>query len=535
MRSLRIWLILVTLVFLAYAEARTTTSALHGTVTRARAPVSLPARVTLSPGNASLDTDAAGRYSFSGIAPGRYSVLAHCRGGASATKTVQLGSGDDLTLDFDLPAPATISGRIVDQSKRPIAGVEVALATPEFHLGSLHDVYVAVSQTDDLGHYEFSDVPTQRDLILLVKPSLTRLEPLSNAPRDRELRRHVIPLTWYPDTPSVEAAEAFLLHPGEHREGMDIRVIRSPSYCVDGTLGAGPFRFWMKEAEPVSGSYGGRSMFVASRWGDVGPSGKFRICDLAPGAYRLTAFKNSAEAMPSSFGEAEVQIADKDVHNLPVFLHPLTPVRGTVELSPQSASPTSWGQANLRLIPMDRAIFHDEFRSLMSTLPLPGDFTFPGLISGDYSFEITGLPDGLYVKDIVYGGRSLLHQPMRVGAAPGNDLEVFAGTDGGNVSATVTDSNGVPIPDCTVVLIPSDVTDEASLADALTSGQTDQNGAYKSSTVRPGDYTVLALTHSVTFNPTTLSKLLRARTDGEKISVISGGTAAAALHLLSLQ
>jgi hypothetical protein len=94
---------------------------------------------------------------------------------------------------------------------------------------------------------------------------------------------------------------------------MDMRMLRSPSWCIEGVLegGAGPAAlfFWIGEREPTNGESGDSGLYMAPPGGRSGPDGKIRICDLHPGDYQLTAFNDTQ----SSFGSATVSITDGDV------------------------------------------------------------------------------------------------------------------------------------------------------------------------------------------------------------------------------
>ena len=87
-------------------QSSTTTGSIGGTVqekTGGGTPLA-GAGVRLSPGGKSADTDAKGHDQIKDLAPGTYSVMAHSAGGygSHGAKTVQIGAGQDLALDFQL-------------------------------------------------------------------------------------------------------------------------------------------------------------------------------------------------------------------------------------------------------------------------------------------------------------------------------------------------------------------------------------------------------------------------------------------------
>ena len=61
-------------------------------------------------------------------------------------------------------------------------------------------------------------------------------------------------------------------------------------------------------------------MFIATPYGTTGPDGQFRICDLAPGSYRLSAMDRpgggALNAELRSFAVTAVTIADRETERL---------------------------------------------------------------------------------------------------------------------------------------------------------------------------------------------------------------------------
>jgi hypothetical protein len=114
------------------------------------------------------------------------------------------------------------------------------------------------------------------------------------------------------------------------------------------------------------------------------------------------------------------------------------------------------------------------------------------LFIDDYEFTVRGTPAGWYIKDITYGGGSILNRPFHPGSAIGNaGLRVIVARDGGSVQAKVADKDGKPVPDCNVVLMPEHWASEADLAARIVSGSTGLDGMYASPTLAPRKYLAL--------------------------------------------
>ena len=76
-------------------------SSLSGVVTAGQT-VLHDARVTIAQTNQTTLTDAEGRYSFSNVSPGRYTVQVHLEGFADANQVVTVSAGANVTLNFEL-------------------------------------------------------------------------------------------------------------------------------------------------------------------------------------------------------------------------------------------------------------------------------------------------------------------------------------------------------------------------------------------------------------------------------------------------
>jgi iron complex outermembrane receptor protein len=79
------------------------TAAIEGRVTFAGSGEPLRgATVLLTPGGKIVESDAEGRYRFTGLPPGDYTLVAHVHALADEKKTVRLQSGETATVDFQL-------------------------------------------------------------------------------------------------------------------------------------------------------------------------------------------------------------------------------------------------------------------------------------------------------------------------------------------------------------------------------------------------------------------------------------------------
>jgi hypothetical protein len=401
-----------------------------------------------SSGRPSVRTDVEGHYILRGLAPGQYRlVVAAVPGFFANTRGVSVNPGQALTsIDFRLKALGQISGKVLNENGEPVAGVDVLGLGSRYQQGTLSYLLSAMpGRSDDRGEYVMPDVFPDVPHVLMAAPAGTgparprTVEAVSVAPDDPKQRRQATVLSYYPDATSPENAQAVTIRPGEKREHVDIRLLRAPSYCVESTLERPASQTELRFLVARQGTSVTVFNIGDSAGRITGPDGKLRVCDLAAGDYRLTVTAISA-GVPASFGFTPFSVSDHDVRNIRVALQPAATAAGEVVLDgPQPAAPLN-GKLSISLIWRARGLDIVE-------APIPGQFSFRLFPMGDYFVSVQGVPDGWYLKDLTYGGVSVLHRLFRPGSFVGNvGFRVVLARDGGSVATTVTDADGKLLP-----------------------------------------------------------------------------------------
>jgi hypothetical protein len=498
------------------------------------------ATVRVSPGGAETKTDSQGRYELHGLSPGNQTVSASVpiEGRARVLanrRQVSLTAGIALSgVDFRIPTFGQISGRVLDENKEPVPGVTVMLIAREYSHGALRYIYTRATVTDDQGGYTLGRIPAGRAWLLMAQSRAGRLPSIADAPADPKLRRKVASDTWYPNSRDAAGAQQLTLRFGEHREAVDFQLIRVPSFCVEGKIerdgSALPMSFILADASPSGGEVGGSSMFTNPPNGLAAADGRFRICELPRGNYVLSA--NPATNSPAFFGSVPFTITDHDVKGLKLTPGPRVSMAGEVVFEgPEPEKPVE-GKLSLSLLPLTRPPYASE-SGLHVQADIPRSFSFDGLFINEYGFDSVALPGSLYIKSMTYGTQSILYKPLRVGSAMGDaGIRIVMGTDGGQISAKVTDKNGNAIGDSWVHILPDQVVSEAMLAAVFVSGQTDQNGAWTSKSLAPGKYYVLATTGPVDKSPEDINRLWQARVRAQEVTVTKSPAVAVKIIIL---
>jgi hypothetical protein len=485
-------------------------------------------------------TDDQGHYTLSDLPPGAYRIEVNNPQsfGHSLRRQIALAGHDLEGVDFNFVVEGSISGKVIDENKEPVPGMWVYLISREYYLGTLGYFFSEMSETNDRGEYTLGRVQPGHSYFILAETGARKLAAHSDVPLNPKLRRRIPMRTWYPNVPAKEGAVAVILRPGEQREGIDIQVKKSPSYCIQGTLltphAAAAMNFSIEGQQPSSGSSAEGGMYVASPYGTTSDDGEFRICDLTPGSHRLTASEAAAnpnEQQPLSYIAATIAIADRDLNNLKFAAMPGIPLKGEVVWDGEPPQTPASAELSIWLQPLLRAGVGGEETNAKSGIP--GTFTVPDLLVDEYAVQVFLKVPGLYVKDVTYGARSVRYAPLQV--ASDGELRISIGHDGGTIGVRVADKDGNPVADLRVLLVPEEAGSEAALQSMLITGTTDQLGDYTSRTLAPGKYYAAASSDYFDATPESIGKIWQSRSRFKEVDLAPMGSAQVSLEPMKIE
>ena len=502
-------------------------ASISGTVRYAGWSAPVPMATVSTEGADPVVTDSFGRYTIPNLPPGRYQLEVEKNGSRTISKRIVVGGFDLTAVDVNFQLKGVIAGRVLDDKREPVAGAIVSVVTRMYYLGQLQSRRTEWATTNTRGAYRIPNIPAGDPVLLLATKFEERIAGISDVPEDSKERQEVLADTYYPNSPFLGGAQPLTLRPGQILN-LDIRMVKSPGYCVDGVMvaaTAAPTKldFTISRTEATFSRTDG---FGSA--GNPGADGKFRICNLTPGEYRLASQGPVPAARADfTFGLTSFTVMGQDVWRLQVVTPQLVNLSGGVTWDGADAPIPGAAPITVRAVPVDRrpASIGDwnEMQGVSATVP--GVFHFPAMLMGDYEVDVLGLPAGQYVKDVTYGGESVLHQPLRLGNAPLNSrLGIVVGRDGAVISAQVNHADGKPVIDAYFYALPAAADSEAALAETMAWGQTDRVGQFTTATLPPGKYYVLALRTGVGLSAFGIGRLWAARlSPGTEVELGHGG------------
>ena len=289
------------------------------------------------PGQQHTSSSLDGRFSFSGLASGKYSLYASKTGYETRRRfetvaQVSLGEGESRKgLRIELRPSAVVTGRVLDSYGEPVPGARVIAFRRSHRPEGGPWNPVGWAQTNDLGEYRLFGLAAGR-YVVAVQPSAGVSPP--------GVRYYEHTATYYPGVESAGEA-VFLRAPwGAELSGVDFRLAAAPPTSVAGAV--------------FDGDTGGpcRECYLTIRSSDqtrvdsVTPTaqGLFSLRGLAPGAYLLAA---SIRGDRQRFARHELIVTESPLEDLELVLTSGQTVTGEVVLldPPEDEAADSGGGA----------------------------------------------------------------------------------------------------------------------------------------------------------------------------------------------
>ena len=448
-----------------------------------------------------------GRFAFTGLTRGKYSLMAAARGFALQSfehhdaYATAIAVGPDLdseNLVFRMDPDASIEGQVSDESNEPIQYATVRLFEKRIGDGQQRIFSINQAQTDDQGRFRMGHLaagtyylaasarPWYAQNDRSASQRAVNSDAQARAAQDAAALDVTYPLTFYPDSPDSAGASPIVLHPGE-RATADIVMHAVPAMhlrILTGNTGSGPSfaigritfprvsqRIFEGLLEPVSNSP------VSGT-----EPGVLQVMGLAPGHYVIEMPASGPDGAKSAsrgwYQEVDlVGDADFNAGEASGFVS----ISGSVSFEGTTSVPKG--------------------SSVVLSNPSTGEnFAAPLSDRGQFDFKADAVRPGRY-NLLLGGGQRFFFSKLSVTGAKltGRTLDIASASSArivGVATRGLGQVDGVALRDgqafagAMVVLVPHDPANNSPL---FRRDQSDSDGTFTLPNVVPGHYTVIAI------------------------------------------
>jgi hypothetical protein len=453
-------------------------------VPRARVAI---ASVTQRDNFTTMVTREDGRFSFSDLDPGKYTLTAQARGYLlqafnqhdQFASSIVVGPNLESTgLVFRLPPEGAISGVVVDEAGEPVREAEVLLYETGLSGGAQATRFRGRVAANDEGAYHFGHLASGRYLLAVTaRPWYAQnqprgpVAPLDTIVADGQSGTQLdvaYPVTFSGGVTDAGAAAPIVLGRGD-KVTADIVLQPVPALHV---------RLPRNDSEQSSYTVVEVSVFdssVGSRFGGFYENGE-QVVAVAPGHYAFRQMPANGKGGTETRREVDINSGgeiDKSQGSLNV------PVSAKLRFE----SGTTPGQVSVQLLNKKSR------RNVAARLGNDGEAVFQqGVPPGSYELSLAS-GSGIYVKSVSASGAIVTGRTVEIRSGGAVKLAISATTGEGQITGTAL-RDGKPFAGAMIVLVPADPSHNQVL---FRRDQSDSDGTFTLAAVVPGSYTLLAL------------------------------------------
>jgi Carboxypeptidase regulatory-like domain len=518
----------------------------------------------------------AGRYTVTASKTGYVSISYGQRRPLQAGTPLQLTQGQQVrNLDLRLPRGSAITGHVFDESGEPLPGTTVRVLMYRYAQGNRQLVPAGNAQTDDRGEYRVWGLnPGDYYVSAVVRnfnvnplgrggpggPPLPLPAPggpqgpgapagLDPAALDAALTARGLPglaalsgdvigaddqnqmsyaPTYYPGAGSPAEARPVTVGLSAEVLGIDFNVMLVRTGRVSGhaaNADGSPVSNGNINLTPDAGTLA-RGAVLGGGYGSRIQDGTFSIANVPPGRYILRATGSGGRGRGGR-GRGLAFGSGSPASDLPQFaVQPLS-VNGDIDNVMVTLSPGATLSGNITVQATQSALLPDVTRFRINAPSADPSVAAPQMqarVEQDGSFTLEGIqaglvwiraqtPTGWTLKSVIVDSRDVIDTPLEVRSAQGITGVNLVFTDKlTEISGTVSDQIGTPMPEFTVLAFPTDAALWRPQARQIMTTRPDQNGKYQLRGLPPGDYYVAAIDPEVPgewFEPTFLDEQRR--------------------------
>jgi hypothetical protein len=487
--------------------------------------------VALSPRQAvTAVTDAEGRFGFSGLPAGEYSLSAAKPGFLESVYgalrpgpaipgvTLRLAAGQVLNdLVFRLPRGGAIAGIVSDEFGDPAYNVPVRAVRFTYENGLRVPRPAGNATTDDLGSYRIAGLlpgeyvvsAVPRESVAAAAASAESLrnrqaQILAEAKRDgseraaaasferarRELGRDPAAppepvgyvATYHPSSPNGTSAARVRLGTSEQMTAVDIQLLSLRTSTIRGAVmgptggAASATVYLIDPAMPIPG--------VATWFTRTDANGRFAFHGVPPGTYVALTQAPTGKPGQELTASTDVHAGDGGTLDITLTLKAGVTASGSLDLDTLRGVDVRRLQIDLLRIlsPADW-----EVPLGTSVVDTEGRFAIGGLAPGSYRFSVRGLPDGWRLDSAMVDSIETADHNLRIDSRPIGGVVLKFVRGGAQISGVASNPSG-PVTDHAVLLFPADRDLWVPQSRRIHVAQPDADGRYTIRNLPAGDY-----------------------------------------------
>jgi hypothetical protein len=473
------------------------------------------------------NTDTAGKFVISNLAPGGYRIFVSATGyvpqtygaktagnsGATGTVISLIPGQTAREVTVPLTAASTISGRVVSGTGEPLSGMNVNAVRIAFDSSGLKTfVPVGSTQSDDRGEYRIGWLPPGRYFVR-AETSGTRIsnELLQRAGRP-PISRGAYAAMYYPGASDVSGASLVEIGDRDDIRGINFVLPRLETFTIRGHVldenGQPPSRPTMTimplHPDFITSISGSVTPYCGTSQTCENPSGAFELPEVSPGTYWLTAqisvpltpeqreLMQTPGADPALLPQpkraaAAVRVTNADVDGIELRFYSRLTMTGRILID----------DSNLTTLHDSNSIkigFRESFGSVLgpakdAVVDAQGKFSTGNLLPGEYRVDVRDLPPGVFLVDTRLGDRDVSTDFIRILSPQSDELNIRLSAKSGKVNGEVVDSLSKPVPNAVVVLVPLN---ESNRPDRYKTATARGDGRFHIEGIAPGDYTAFS-------------------------------------------
>ena len=471
-----------------------------------------------------VQTDDNGRYQFTDLAAGRYTVTVSKAGFITLAYgqkhprqpalPIQVDAGRQLRdLDIALPRGSVITGHVVDEDGEPMARAIVQVLRYVYRRGQRQIEPAGTDQTDDRGQFRVFDLDPGQYFVSVTMPR-RRGEFGGGGPGGGRGARggrggrgggggpfgppevvedpDAVGLapTYYPGVTMLREATPLTVGLSQEMSGVNfaaqlVRMARVGGvvFGPDGSPARG------SQVLLISADVMGR-MPGSTLAGRVDRDGYFEVSSVPPGSYTVQALSGRGRRNSEQvFASQQIAVNGQDITDLTMLLRHGAEIRGTITFDGiQMPDPAEIERLQVTTSLLNPTPFEQRGRS-DADVEADGRFVLGDIGGGARLIVVNRLPDELQLKAVYVEGRNVIDTPRDFAAGQTISGVTLVLTDQiTELTGMVHDHRGDALTDFTVIAFPPDERLWQPQSRHIMASRPDQNALYRIRGLPPGNY-----------------------------------------------